>query len=194
MFDSEQNKEAMHDLRLRWLKTIKLFLEYGADPAQFVIDYSYSGPRGRKRRYPKARVSALLAFNRAFEDFDDLLVESIRNLMISKGATEVDEEIAIFDPIPDPESLRPDSTQGEVVNHKSSLRNLPITGKPFAFRRAERNKDPANRKGTASRARVGIFGPAKYGERTKNRWPSAGLGLSGGCSVGNRRGSSQSRL
>jgi len=154
IFDLEQDKEAMHDLRLRWLKTIRLFLEYGADPAQFVIDYGYSGPRGRKRRYPKARVSALLVFNRAFQDFDDPLVQSIRILMISKGATEVDEEIAIPDPAPDPESVRPDSTQGEVVNHRSSLRNLPLIGKPLADRRDERNKSQqTTREETASRAR-----------------------------------------
>jgi len=93
------NTEAMYDLRLRWLKTIKLFLDYGADPAQFVID-DYNGPRGWERRYPEARVSALLILNRTFEDFDDPLVESIRNLMISKGATEVDEQ----DPQSDPRS------------------------------------------------------------------------------------------
>ena len=137
--DLEQNQKAMHNLKLRWLKTIKLFLDYGADPAQFVIEYDYLG------RYPQSRISGILIFNRVFADFDDPLVTLIRNLMLSKGATEVEEDIPIPDLTPDPEPTIPYSTEVKVVNLKSTRRLVPIIGKALTIGRAEKSKESANK-------------------------------------------------
>jgi hypothetical protein len=145
IYDLEQNQKAMHNLKLRWLKTIKLFLDYGADPAQFVIEYGYTGRRHGWRRYPKSRISGILIFNRVFADFDDPLVPLIRNLMLSNGATEVEEDIPIPELTPDPEPTIPDSTEVKVVNLKSTRRHVPIIGKALTIGRAEKSKESANK-------------------------------------------------
>ena len=64
-YDLDQHQQAAYDFRLRWVKTVKLFLEYGADPIQFVVGYGYTWGWRWKTRYPKSRISGLLISNRA---------------------------------------------------------------------------------------------------------------------------------
>ncbi|CZR56191.1 uncharacterized protein PAC_06079 [Phialocephala subalpina] len=72
----------MDDLRLRWVKTFRLFAEYGADLQATVYAAQDSEPVVFK-------MSALSIFNDAFTTFEHPLVESTRELLISKGATVV---------------------------------------------------------------------------------------------------------
>ncbi|CAG8954110.1 hypothetical protein HYFRA_00009214 [Hymenoscyphus fraxineus] len=130
-YDLDQNQEAKDGLMLRWLKTIKLFLDYGADPAQIVIRYDYIERKGLW--YSHSKISALSIFNRVFSNFDNALVPVVRNLMVSKGATEIEGLI----PTPYPMSeYGPKISLGP----KSSLRHIPIVGKYIAIARAKKNK------------------------------------------------------
>lgn len=91
--DLEEDPEGLDELRVRWLKVIKLFLDYHADPNKFVVQYGYIGPQNRRRRVAFHKKSALLVFNRVFAGFDNPLVTSIRNSMTANGATESEEDI-----------------------------------------------------------------------------------------------------
>jgi hypothetical protein len=79
-----KDEAAMIDLRLRWVKTFRLFLEYGAD---IKILANVKDSRGRDQ--VQLRMSALSIFNNVFEAFDHPLVPSTRELLISKGGTVV---------------------------------------------------------------------------------------------------------
>lgn len=82
----EKNSKAMRNLKLRWLKTIKLFLDFGADPAQVVNRAGHTSPR-----WPceETMISGLWIFDRVFADFHDPLVSSVRERFVSKDSTEV---------------------------------------------------------------------------------------------------------
>jgi hypothetical protein len=83
----EQDQKAMHSLKLRWLETIKLFLEHGANPAQCIIVHERR-PRGQTTAL---RRSGLLIFNRVFSDFNHPLVKLVRDLMVRGGGKRIEE-------------------------------------------------------------------------------------------------------
>ncbi|KAL2064627.1 hypothetical protein VTL71DRAFT_3764 [Oculimacula yallundae] len=137
----EQNMEESRDLKLRWLRTIKLFLEHGANPSQFVIKYGGAGRRREMDPIAQSRVSALLIFNRTFSGFDDPLVRNIQQWMVSKGAIELEEDVSdSHPPFPPAASRSADSPQRPEEKRKSRLRYLPIFGKGMAARRNEKLK------------------------------------------------------
>lgn len=74
-----RQETAMNDLLLRWLKTVKLFLEHGADAKIIVLDQDRS-----KRHRWSFKLSALSIFNGVFSDFDDPLKSSTQQLLLSK--------------------------------------------------------------------------------------------------------------
>lgn len=83
----EQDCKAMHSLKLRWLETIKLFLDHGANPAQCVVTREHVAGR----RWKVSRESGLLIFNRVFSDFNHALVQPTRQLMVLGGGNEIEE-------------------------------------------------------------------------------------------------------
>jgi hypothetical protein len=85
-----EQETAMNDLRLRWLKTFRLLVEYGANvktPPLTIYSQSLSGRVGFK-------MSALSIFDDSFAAFDHPLVQSTRELLISKGGTVLKERVS----------------------------------------------------------------------------------------------------
>jgi len=89
-----RQETAMNDLLLRWLKTVKLFLEHGADAKIIVLDQDRS-----KRHRWSFKLSALSIFNGVFSDFDNPLKSSTQQLLLSKGAIEVEEDLLRNSPL-----------------------------------------------------------------------------------------------
>jgi hypothetical protein len=79
---SEQAGE-MNDLRLRWVKSFNLLVEYGADlKVRVVVPEDEDAISCFK-------MSAMSIFMDAFAGFEHPLVETTRALLISKGVTEL---------------------------------------------------------------------------------------------------------
>lgn len=83
----EQDQKAMYSLKLRWLETVNLFLEHGANPAQCIIVSGRKLP-GQTMRL---RSSGLSIVNRVFSDFNHPLVQLVRDLMVRGGGKEIEE-------------------------------------------------------------------------------------------------------
>jgi hypothetical protein len=85
-----EQETAMNDLRLRWLKTFRLLVEYGANvknPPLTIYSRGLSGLVGFK-------MSVLSIFDDSFAAFDHPLVQSTRELLISKGGTVLKERVS----------------------------------------------------------------------------------------------------
>jgi hypothetical protein len=80
---------AMKDLRLRWVKSFKLLVEYGADLKVRVVV-----PEDKTNCF---KMSALSIFMDAFAGFEHPLVETTRGLLISKGVTELKQRVSYED-------------------------------------------------------------------------------------------------
>ena len=87
---SEQ-AEAMNDLRLRWVKSFKLLVEYGADFKVRVLVPEHEDAINF------FKMSALSIFMDAFAGFEHQLVETTRELLISKGVTEMKQRVSYED-------------------------------------------------------------------------------------------------
>lgn len=83
---------------LMWLKTIELFLDYGADPKQLIICYRLVHYE-ELRTIATHRLSSLSLFNQAFAHFDHPLVSAVRSSMVAKGAIEFREDISEKDAV-----------------------------------------------------------------------------------------------
>lgn len=82
---------AMDDLRLRWVKSFKLLVEYGADlKVRVVVPEDEDAINCFK-------MSALSIFMDAFAGFEHQLVKTTRELLISKGVTELKQRVSSED-------------------------------------------------------------------------------------------------
>jgi hypothetical protein len=89
---SEQ-ADAMNDLRLKWVKSFKLLVEYGADLKVRVVV-----PEDEDEDAINFfKMSALSIFMDAFAGFEHPLVETTRELLISKGVTELKQRVSYED-------------------------------------------------------------------------------------------------
>jgi hypothetical protein len=83
----------MNDLRLKWVKSFKLLVEYGADLKVRVVV-----PEGEDEDAINFfKMSALSIFMDAFAGFEHPLVETTRELLISKGVTELKQRVSYED-------------------------------------------------------------------------------------------------
>jgi len=81
-------EEASDDLRWRWVQTFSLFVQYGASVNAMVTVLHCHGPPTHTKpvSMPYTSMSALSIFEQAFADFEHPLVQSTRELLVSKGA------------------------------------------------------------------------------------------------------------
>lgn len=149
-----ESDDALHDLKLKWLKAAKLFLEHGADPTVSIMEFGRT--RGRKyrlsRRYEIFRGPALSIFNKVFLNFNDPLVPWVRDFMISKGATAVEEGSSEKLPLEtttfEMQTTTYSTTSGDGGEARvESLQSIPLLGKALAKRRAK------NRDGTSDKSK-----------------------------------------
>ncbi|KAI0167217.1 hypothetical protein BJ166DRAFT_229544 [Pestalotiopsis sp. NC0098] len=99
LHNGELSNELSCDSCLKWLKTIELFLDYGADPKQLIINYGYSDCEETTRIIATHRLSSLSLFNQAFANHDNPLVSTVRSSMVAKGAIEFREDISEEDAV-----------------------------------------------------------------------------------------------
>jgi hypothetical protein len=84
-----EHAAAMKDLRLRWVKSFKLLVDYGADLKVRVFV--------SEDKTNCFKMSALSIFMDAFAGFEHPLVETTRGLLISKGVTELKQRVSYED-------------------------------------------------------------------------------------------------